>query len=33
VVNVEINPLRVLSSGAGVLMLDAAIELEEGQPE
>src|SRR5262249_34250186 len=29
VVNVEINPLRVLSSGAGVLMLDAAIELEE----
>ncbi len=28
VTSVEINPLRVLSAGEGVLMLDAAIELE-----
>jgi succinyl-CoA synthetase beta subunit len=29
VVNVEINPLRVLPVGEGVLMIDAAVELVE----
>jgi succinyl-CoA synthetase beta subunit len=28
VASIELNPLRVLALGAGVLMLDAAIELE-----
>jgi succinyl-CoA synthetase beta subunit len=31
VTNIEINPLLVLPVGGGVLMLDAAIEIEEGQ--
>jgi acetate---CoA ligase (ADP-forming) len=31
VANVEINPLLVLPVGAGVLMLDAAVELVEGE--
>ena len=30
VASVEINPLLVLPAGEGVLMLDVAIELEEG---
>jgi succinyl-CoA synthetase beta subunit len=30
--NVELNPLLVLPAGQGVLMLDAAIELEEVSP-
>jgi acyl-CoA synthetase (NDP forming) len=32
VASVEINPLLVLPAGEGVLMLDVAIELEEGLP-
>jgi acetate---CoA ligase (ADP-forming) len=32
VASIEINPLLVLPAGEGVLMLDVAIELEEGLP-
>jgi acyl-CoA synthetase (NDP forming) len=33
VANVEINPLLVLPAGEGVLMLDAAVELVEGEED